>query len=208
LVFKFRLFEKGVQILGDISNDVLVFNIPLLSSGLIMDLAIPACILALIIYVESYSVSQSTSTGGLEKVNNNQELFALGASNLVSAFSAGLPVAGGLSRSMVSFKAGARTQVVGILTAFGVAFSACFLTQYFYYIPNVVLACIIVSSLMSLINLKAIKEILRFSKSDCYIALLTILATLLLGGVYGIVLGTIGSLIWATLSSVFQQRYD
>jgi MFS superfamily sulfate permease-like transporter len=53
LVFKFRLFEEGVQILGDISNDIIVFNIPLLSSELVMDLAIPACILALIIYVES-----------------------------------------------------------------------------------------------------------------------------------------------------------
>jgi MFS superfamily sulfate permease-like transporter len=69
-----------------------------------------------------------------------------------------------------------------------------------------VLACIIVSSLMSLMNIRAIKELLRFSKSDCYIALLTILATLFLDGVYGIALGVIGSLIWSALSSVFQQR--
>jgi sulfate permease, SulP family len=69
-------------------------------------------------YVESVAIAKVAANLRGEKIAPNQELIALGAANLASALSGGMLVAGGFSRTMVNFAAGARTQM-GMLIAAG-----------------------------------------------------------------------------------------
>ncbi len=73
--------------------------------------------IALIAYVESVAIAKVTANLRGEKIVPNQELIALGVANLAAAVSGGMPVAGGFSRTMVNFAAGARTQMAMLIAA-------------------------------------------------------------------------------------------
>ena len=52
-----------------------------------------------------------------EKVQLQRELFGLAAANAVASVSGGMPVTGGLARSIVNVDAGARTRMAGVWTS-------------------------------------------------------------------------------------------
>lgn len=86
-----------------------------------------AILIALVGYVESVSVAKVLAARRRQKIDANRELTALGMSNIAAAIGGAMPVAGGFSRSVVNFDAGARTQFAAIVTATLVAVVAAFL---------------------------------------------------------------------------------
>ena len=86
-----------------------------------------AALIAIVGYVESVSIAKTLANRRRQTIDPNQELLALGASNFAAAVSGGMPVAGGFSRTMVNFDAGARTQAAAIFTALLVAAVALYL---------------------------------------------------------------------------------
>ena len=65
----------------------------------------------------SVAIAKVTANLRSEKIQPNQELIALGLANITTAMSGGMPVAGGFSRTMVNFSAGARTQMAMLIAA-------------------------------------------------------------------------------------------
>jgi SulP family sulfate permease len=148
-----------------------------------------AAFIALIAYVESVAIAKVTANLRGEKITPNQELIALGAANLATAFSGGMPVAGGFSRTMVSFAAGARTQMTMLIAAGLLALSVVFFTQWFETIPKAVLAAIILVAIFPLVRLKNILHTWRYDRGDGIAELVTLLGVLILGIEEGISLG-------------------
>ncbi|TAL46039.1 MAG: sodium-independent anion transporter, partial [Methylovulum sp.] len=116
-VNRFNLAEQQVAVVGHIPS-----GFPELSIGFIglqkWHLLAPyAAFIALIAYVESVAIAKVTANLRGQKIVPNQELIALGVANLVAATSGGMPVAGGFSRTMVNFSAGARTQMAMLIAA-------------------------------------------------------------------------------------------
>lgn len=70
-----------------------------------------ALAIALVSFIETISVCAKMEERFGNKVNESQELRALGAIHVASALFRGLPVAGGLSRSAVTANSGARTPI-------------------------------------------------------------------------------------------------
>lgn len=124
-----------------------------------------------------------------QHVDPNQELIALGASNLGASLSGGFPVAGGFSRSIVNFEAGAETPAAGAFTAIGIALVALFLTPLLYFLPSATLGATIFVAVLSMINFKAVKLTYAYSPSDGIAMALTILLTLILGVIAGLMAG-------------------
>ena len=91
----------------------------------------------LIAYVESVAIAKVTANLRGEKIVPNQELIALGAANLATAISGGMPVAGGFSRTMVNFSAGARTQMAMLIAAGILALAVIFFSPWFENIPKI-----------------------------------------------------------------------
>ena len=69
-------------------------------------------------YVESLAVAETLAQRRRETIDPSKELIALGASNLLASSAGAIPIAGGLSRSMVNFAGGARTQFAAVVSAF------------------------------------------------------------------------------------------
>ncbi len=148
-----------------------------------------AALIALIGYVESISVARALAFRRRQRIDPDQELRALGLSNLGSALAGAMPVAGGFSRSMVNFDAGARTQLAAVVTAVWVGLAACFFTGLLATLPKAVLAAVIVVAVWQLIDLASLRHTLSFNRADGAAQLATLLGVLLFGIEAGLLIG-------------------
>lgn len=191
----FQLDQKSVAIIGYIPSALPSIQFPLFSIELIKSLMIPAFLISLIGYVESISVSKTLAAKRQQSVDSNQELVALGVSNIASSLSGAFPVTGGLSRSIVNFESGAITQMASIYAALGIGMTSLLLAPVFFYLSKPVLAAIIIVSVMTMIDLKIIKRTWHVSKKDFAAVLITILSTLVWGVEIGVLSGILVSLV-------------
>jgi SulP family sulfate permease len=194
IVSLFQLDTYGVRVVGLIPNGLPELSFPSINAQDITELLPAAILISLVGFVESASVGQTLAAKRKEKISPNQELIALGGANIASALSAGFPVTGGLSRSVVNFDAGASTPLAGTLTAIGISITALYFTPLFESLPQSVLAAIIIVAVSSLIDFKAIIHVWRESKSDGFSMTITVLGVLIINVEIGIILGVISSI--------------
>ncbi len=150
-----------------------------------------AAFIALIAYVESVAIAKVTANFRGEKIVPNQELIALGVANLATAISGGMPVAGGFSRTMVNFSAGARTQMAMLIAAAILALAVIFFSPWFENIPKAALAAIILVAIIPLVRLGSIVHTWRYDRGDGLAEIVTLSGVLVLGIEEGISLGII-----------------
>lgn len=151
--------------------------------------------IALIAYIESVAIAKVTANFRGEKIVPNQELIALSISNLTAAVSGGMPVAGGFSRTMVNFAAGARTQMAMLIAAAMLALAVIFFSPWFANIPKAALAAIILVAIIPLVKLSDIIHTWRYDRGDGIAEAATLLGVLVYGIEEGIMLGIILTLI-------------
>jgi len=145
--------------------------------------------IALIAYVESVAIAKVTANLRSEKIIPNQELIGLGVANIAAALSGGMPVAGGFSRTMVNFTAGARTQMAMLIAAVLLAIAVMFCSPWFTNIPKAALAVIILVAITPLVKLKTILHTWAYDRGDGIAEVVTLLGVLVLGIEEGIMLG-------------------
>lgn len=154
-----------------------------------------ALLIALVGYVESIAIAKSLAHRRRQSVAPNRELLALGAANIGAAFTGGMPVAGGFSRTMVNFNAGARTQMAGLITAVLVGLVALTLTGVLQFVPKAALAAIIVIAVARLIDFAALKEAWHYDRMDATVIVATFAGVLVLGIEHGLLAGIGASLL-------------
>ena len=92
-------------------------QLPSFDPALWMKLLPGAAMIALVGFVESVSVAQSLAAKRRQSIDPDQELVGLGAANIASALSFGMPVTGGFARSVVNEQAGANSPLASIISA-------------------------------------------------------------------------------------------
>ena len=195
LVWLFELDQKGVKIVGAVPSGLPSPGVPDFSAAPIQMLLPLALTIALIGFTESISVAKAFAAKNQYRIDANQEMFALGMANLAGSLFKGYPVAGGISRSAVNAQAGAQTGLASIITAILIAVTLMLLTPLFYYLPNAVLAAIIMTAVGGLIDTKEMRYLFKVKKSEGGLLILTVLATLSLGITMGLLIGMIGSIL-------------
>lgn len=183
------LADQGVAIVGTVPGGLPKITMPPLNLELWMKILVPALLISIVGYVESISVALTLAAKKRQRVDPDQELIALGASNVGSAISGGFPVTGGFARSVVNFDAGAETPAAGAFTAIGIALATLFLTPLLFYLPNATLAATIIVAVLSLVDIGAMKHIWSYSKSDFAALATTIMITWGAGIEAGIIAG-------------------
>ncbi|MBI9040001.1 SulP family inorganic anion transporter [Lutibacter sp.] len=190
-----NLNEIGVKIIGDIPQGLPAFKIPSFSLDVIIDLFPIALTLSFIAFLEAISVAKAIELKHKNyKVNPNQELIAIGMGNIVGSFFQTYPATGGLSRSAVNNQLGAKTPMAAIISSVIVGLTLLFLTPVFYYLPQAVLAAIIIVAVFGLLDFTVPKQLLKYSKRELVILNITLIITATIGIKEGIFIGVILSL--------------
>jgi SulP family sulfate permease len=195
-VYFLKLHEIGVRIVGDVPGGLPIPQIPHVEPDRIAQLFPIAIALSLIAFMEAISVAKAVEEKRREnRVNANQELIALGLSNIVGSLFQSYPTTGGFSRTAVNDQAGANTGLAAIISSAVVGLTLLFLTPLFYYLPNAILAAIIMVAVFGLIDLRYPVELWNNRKDEFVLLLATFLLTLMLGIKEGILLGVLFSLL-------------
>jgi SulP family sulfate permease len=183
------LDKQGVKIVGTVPSGLPSIALPPFDLSLWSQLVTAAILIAVVGYVASISVAQTLASKKRQHVDPNQELVALGVANIGASLSGGFPVAGGFSRSIVNFEAGAETPAAGAFAALGIALVTLFLTPLLYFLPSATLGATIFVAVLSMVNFKAVKITYAYSPTDGIAMASTIVLTLTLGVIAGLIAG-------------------
>ncbi len=189
LVWLFGLDRAGVPVVGEIPRGLPPLTLPGFDADLWRQLFGSAVLISVIGFVESVSVAQTFAAKRRQRIDPDQELIGLGAANLASAVSGGLPVTGGFSRSVVNFDAGAETPAAGAFTAVGIGVAILFLTPLLQFLPKATLAATIIVAVLTLVDFRILRHAWVYSRADFAAVLATILLTLVWGVEAGVTAG-------------------
>jgi len=189
------LESHGVATVGQVPAGLPSLTLPSFSPELWRLLAGSAVLIATIGFVESVSVAQGLATKRREKIDPDQELIGLGAANVGTSFFGGFPVAGGFSRSVVNYDAGAATPAAGFFAALLIAIVTVFFVPLLVHLPKATLAATIVAAVWSLVDFSILAKAWRYSKADFVAVTVTIALTWLAGVEIGVAAGILVSLV-------------
>jgi len=190
-----NLTALGVNILGSIPSGLPALLIPNPSLIDVNTLLTLAATVFLVSYIEGFLFASEYAAKNKYKLDGNQELLALGVSNMAVGFFQGLPIGGSLSRTALNDETGAKTPLAGGVSALVIIFVLLFFTGLFYNLPEAILAAIVLFVIRSLVDIPHIRTIYRFSKIEFTIAMVTLFSVLILGALEGIVIGVLLSVI-------------
>jgi SulP family sulfate permease len=180
----------NVSIVGDVPDGLPSFTVPTITYDAVTSLIPIALTIALIGFTESIAVAKSIQKKHKNyEIDASQELLALGIANIGASFFQAFPTMGGFARSAVNDQSGAKTNLAGIISATVVILTLLFLTPYFYYLPNAILASIIIVAVFGLIDFKEAKHLWKTDRRDFAMFMITAIATLTLGVEQGIMVG-------------------
>lgn len=200
----FHLDAYGVKIIGDIPGGLPRPGLPFIDVMTLRKLLPTAFALALLSFMESIAIARTLQAKHKDyKIIPNQELIALGLANVFGSFFRSFPVSGGFSRSTLNEQSGARTNMSSIVSACVIILTLLFLTPLFYYLPKVILACIIIVAVSRLINFKEAKHLWHIDRKDFLMMFVTFMGTLFLGIGEGIGIGVALSLAWIIFESSY-----
>ena len=191
-----KQYQEGVAVVGLVPGGLPSFNIPNFNIETIKNLIPISLTLAIVGYLESISISKTIAEKyKYYQLNPNQELIALGSSNIIGSLFQSYPTTGGFSRTAVNDQAGARSGVASLICALVVAITVSFFTQWFFYLPKAVLGSIIIVAVIQLIDIKYAIRLYNSRKDEFAILLFTFILTLFVGISQGIIYGIILSLL-------------
>ncbi|MCH2448814.1 MAG: sulfate permease [Gracilimonas sp.] len=185
----------GVDQVGAIPQGLPVFAIPEFNIETIKQLAPNAFTLALIQFMTIASLSKAFARKHGYTVNPNQELIAIGSSNVVGSLFQSLPVSSSFSRSAIAEQGGAKTSLTNIFAGILILFTLLFLTPLFEILPEPLLGAIIVVSVSGLIDIKELKFLIRTKRRDALVAMITFISVLGIGIQEGIIIGLVSSVL-------------
>ncbi|KAK6148877.1 hypothetical protein DH2020_016402 [Rehmannia glutinosa] len=112
------------------------------------------------------------------QVDGNKEMMAIGLMNMAGSCSSCYVTTGSFSRSAVNYNAGAKTVVSNIIMAASVLITLLFLMPLFHYTPNLILAAIIITAVIGLIDYQAAVKLWKVDKLDFLACLCSFLGVL------------------------------
>lgn len=143
--------DHPISLIGKVPAGFRHIGQPYLSNELFSDMAGQIPVSVIVLLLEHIAISKSFGRLNNYKINPNQELIAIGVTNLVGPTFGGYAATGSFSRSAIKNKSGVRTPLAGWVTAIVVVVALYGVTGAFYWIPNAVLSAVIIHAVGDLI---------------------------------------------------------
>ncbi|XP_022155189.1 probable sulfate transporter 3.3 [Momordica charantia] len=188
LVFAFRADRHGISIIGKLEEglnppswNMLRFG----SSHLILVLK-TGLVTGIISLTEGIAVGRTFAALKDYRVDGNKEMIAIGLMNVVGSFTSCYITTGAFSRSAVNHNAGAKTAVSNIVMSVTIMVTLLFLMPLFQFTPNLVLAAIIVTAVVGLVDLPAAYAVWKVDKFDFLVMLCAFFGVILVSVQHGL----------------------
>jgi high affinity sulfate transporter 1 len=188
LVAVLNLDDKGVSVLGAVPSGSPSLSLPAVPPANYLRLLPAAMAIVAITLCEGLLLVRQYSRKHGYKADGDQELFAYGVANLAAGFSGALITGVSASRSAAMESAGARSQLPSLIAAGTIALVMLFFTEPLSLLPNAALAGIVASSVVSLIEVKELRELYRLRRSEFWIAMVCLMSVLAFGPLRAVII--------------------
>ncbi len=188
-----NLGAQGVKLVGFIPPGLPPLALP--DPSLVSQLWPGALAIALMCFTESVAAGRAFVQRGEAEVDANQELLAMGAANVAGSFFRAYPAAGGTSQTAVNRKAGAKTQLSGIVTACVVSLTLLFLSPLVSLMPQATLGALVLVAAASLVKPDDFLAIGRIRREELAWAIVALAGVVLLGTLEGILVAVALSML-------------
>jgi SulP family sulfate permease len=185
----------GVRLIGEIPAHLPPLSMPNFSFPMLRQLAPEALAVAVLGLIEAVSIGRSIATKSHQRIDSNQEFIGQGLSNIVGSFFSSFAGSGSFTRSGVNYAAGAQTPIAAILSAVFLAAILLMVAPYAAYLPIPAMGGIILLVAYRLVDTGQIRSILKASRPESAVMLVTFIATLLLELEFAIYGGVLLSLV-------------
>jgi high affinity sulfate transporter 1 len=189
------LSSHGVKLLGEVPQGLPAIGLPAIywsDLNALLPLALACFLLGA---VETAAIGRMFAAKHGGRLDANQEFLALAAANLAAALGRGLPVSGGMSQSLVNESGGARTPLSGLFAALVLLVVVLFLSGSLRYLPQPVLAAIVLAAVGGLFNVTALRHLRRTNRTEYVVAVAALLGVLGSGLLRGVLIGAVISLV-------------
>lgn len=184
-----------VKVIWEISNKLPIPSLPVFDLWTIWKLLPMAFVMAIIGFMEAYSIAKSIWAKTKQKIDINQELMWQGLANLFTGFIRWYPVSWSFSWTAVNYDAWAKTWISNVVASLFIIFTIVFLAQYLHFLPKAVLWAIVILAAIWLFKPKEMFHLYKVNKIDWIVAFITFFMSLLMKPDYAI-------FIWAFLALV------
>ncbi len=171
----------GVSIIGDIPSgfpEIHVDTILSLDWHNPMLIVIPAITLAALGSIDSLLTSVVADNITKTQHNSNKELIGQGIGNMVAGIIGGLPGAGATMRTVVNINAGGKTNLSGVIHAMVLVIILFGAGAYARLIPLPILAGILITVGLGIIDYKGLKHLKEVPRTDAVIMIIVLLLTI------------------------------
>jgi SulP family sulfate permease len=194
-VVLFDLERHGVGVVGTVPAGLPGFQLPSLALDDIKALLPIAFVAALVSFSDTMVTGRGFASRNHYQIDANRELIAVGAANIASGLTQGLPISASGARTAVAEAAGGRTQLVSVIAALTVVAAMLFLTPVLFHLPHAALGGVLLAAAWSLCDFRELGRLWRFQPSSLVGALVPMAGVIALGVMEGIGIGVVLSFI-------------
>lgn len=189
------LDARGVKLLGEVPQGLPTVGLPEVQGNDLNALLPLAFACFLLGAVETAAIGRMFTAKHGGRLDADQEFLALAAANLAAGLGRGFPVSGGMSQSVVSESAGARSPLSGAFAAGIVLVVVLFFSHLLRDLPQPVLAAIVLVAVSGLFKVSTLKQLWRGDRGEFVVAGMALLGVLTSGLLRGVLIGAAISLV-------------
>jgi SulP family sulfate permease len=189
------LQAHGIAVVGPIPAGLPNFDLPHSDWRDALQLVPAALGIFLVAFSDEILTARSFAGKHNQDIRASQELLAMGAANAAAGLTQGFAVGASGSRTAVSDAMGVRTQIAGLVAASSVLVILLFLTEPVQYLPKAVLAAVIVSAAIGLVEPQAWRALAAVDRVEVAIAGATTGCVVVLGVLEALVVAVSLSII-------------
>lgn len=199
---------SGVAVVGKLPQGLPQFSIPAVEPEHMLKLLTGAAAIALVSFADMSVISRKFATRGRYEIDDNQELFALGATNIAAGLFQGFSITSSASRTPVAEAAGAQTQLTSVFGALCIAILLLTGPNLLMNVPTAALAAVVIAACMSLVEIKGVTRLWQKKSHELWVTVICFLGVALIGVLEGIFIAIALSLLsfvkraWTPYSAV------
>jgi sulfate permease, SulP family len=184
----FHFAARGIAVVGPVPGGLPSIGLPDVTWREVLELFPVAASCVVMIIAQSAATSRGFAVRYHESVDEDADILGLSAANAVAALSGTFVVNGSPTQTAMADHVGARSQTAQLVLAAVVVLVLLFLTGPLQYLPRCVLAAIVFTIAVGMVNLKRLRDIRRESPGEFYLAVGTAAAVVAIGVEQGILL--------------------
>jgi SulP family sulfate permease len=185
----------GIPLIGPVPGGLPSLGLPDVNWRELRDLFPVALSCFVMILAQSAATARAFAAQHGERLDQNADLLGLSAANAAAAISGTFVVNGSPTQTAMADAAGARSQLAQLTFAGIVLLVLLFLTGPLQYLPRCVLASIVFTIAVGMVDIRGLRDIGRESAGELRLALLTAAAVVGIGVEQGILIAIALSLL-------------